>query len=143
MNGVCTIDHDGKTIGLKFGMPAMRMIFNKPDKPEYMDGTTYNTLTLAHVLRSGYVNHCYINFEEPKIEPETFIDLVEESDSNPELLKQIENAVRVFDESRFIQKAKKANEPEEDSEKKSPSTGTTLSEQPMENSGSAQVNTAD
>jgi hypothetical protein len=66
------------TVGLKFGLPAVRRISEANEKYEVTDDRgIYNTLGAAHIFYAGYLNNCLIKEIDPTMTLVEFVDYVE------------------------------------------------------------------
>ncbi len=122
MNGVAAISINGQTVRLKFGLPAVRRIFQKMEElPEdFTTGNHYSDIGLSHILFSGYQNACLMEDARPALAYKDFYELVEDARFDAVLQDSIVAAIRIFEESRFV---KRMSEPTEEEEKKSPLIG--------------------
>lgn len=97
-----TIDIEGKTIGLKFGMASFRYLQNK-----LVDGVTYNgnelnEIGIAHILYSGYYNNCIIKDIVPELTFETFVDFIEINLTNAKVLEKIKEIIALWTQNDII-----------------------------------------
>ena len=112
-----TIEIEGKTIGLKFGVASFRYLQNK-----FVDGISFssNTLTeigFAQIIYSGYYNNCIIKDVQPEYTFEFFVDFVENNLTNNEIIKQINNVIEVWTKNDIIKNTQ--NNVSEETKKKS------------------------
>lgn len=123
MNGIATITIDGQEVRLKFGLPAVRRIFEKMAEHQLVvskDGNEqYNDLGVTHILYAGYLNGCMQRDEQPVLKFESFYDIVENFAAGDHDREEIISAVRSFEESRFVKPlAVKVDEETKDTKKK-------------------------
>lgn len=111
MNGIAKITVAGQEVGLKFGMPAVRRFFEKAKGLDLMLDGRYTDLGLAHLMYAGYLNYCIMKDQPPHIAFDAFYDLLE----NPgeKTREEVYEAVRAFEESKFIKPLVDAKEEEE------------------------------
>jgi hypothetical protein len=94
-------------VGLKFGMTATRMFFEKMEHKVLMMGQTLNELGITYLLWYGYLNNCEVKQVDPTLTFEDFYDLVDSSqDGNEEISK----ALDVWAETQPVKKAVEAVE---------------------------------
>lgn len=125
MNGLANITINGQAVRLKFGLPAVRRIFEKMKEHPLVvvrgDKEQYNDLGIAHILYAGYLNGCMQRDELAILSFDQFYDLVEDFAADQSGKEEITAAIRAFEESRFVKPF--AGETKTD-EKKSRLTGT-------------------
>jgi hypothetical protein len=97
-----TIEIEGKTIGLKFGMASFRYLQNR-----FIDGVSFNGNTLteigfAQIIYSGYYNNCIIKDVIPEYNFEFFVDFVENNLKNDDIINQINKVIDLWSENEFI-----------------------------------------
>src|SRR5665213_2489017 len=105
---ITEIDFNGKKIGLKYGLPAIRSIYEKLDKVSFLAAETYSIVSLVQIVYSGYVNYCLVKELTPEITFEDVFDWVEDNVAGSE----VEKAVNAFNESKYIKKAVEVKEEE-------------------------------
>lgn len=105
-NGYTTIEIGGKTIGLKFGLPSLRMMMEKSIKhPGMLNETTlFDETGYAYLLYSGYCNNCLVKETEPEFNFEFFMDYIEEISGDEEKSKLLANVIEVWAASRQVQR---------------------------------------
>lgn len=69
---------EGRKIGLKFGMMCMRLLGEKMETKNLMNGENLNELGIAYVLFYAYLNNCEAKEVDPEFSFEQFLDYVEE-----------------------------------------------------------------
>lgn len=104
-----TIEIEGKTIGLKFGMASFRYLQNK-----LVDGVTYNgnelnEIGIAHILYSGYYNNCIIKDIVPELTFEVFVDFIEINLTNPKILEKIKEVIGLWTQNDIIKSIQTPN----------------------------------
>ena len=97
-----TIEIEGKTIGLKFGMASFRYLQNK-----FVDGVSFtgNTLTeigFSQIIYSGYHNNCIIKDVVPEYSLEFFVDYIENNLQNEFVVKEINKVIELWSKNEFI-----------------------------------------
>src|SRR5690606_22977058 len=111
MNGYTTINVNGKSIGLKFGMYSIRRFGEKSEKIMLYDGESLNEIGISVLLHSGYLNNCSVKETDPELTFEDFVDFTESRIIDPEIKKEITQAVECWAESRIVKTAiDKAND---------------------------------
>lgn len=128
MNGVATITISGQVVRLKFGLPAVRRVFEKMAEHTLVEKRgeeeRYNDLGIAHVLYAGYLNGCMLHDAAPTLSFEHFYDYIEDFADDQSGKEEIIAAIRAFEESRFVKRMEtKPVEEGEHLEKKSHSNG--------------------
>lgn len=103
MTGLATITISDQKVGLKFGMPALRQIYEKSARHSFLaaDGR-FNELGVAHVLFAGYCNYCAMKDEIPSLEFQSFYELVENIDDTEQGKAELRNALTAFEESKTV-----------------------------------------
>lgn len=102
--GICTIEVEGETIPLRFGMPANRILFEKlADNPTMLSSTNVNEKGVAWLIYAGYVNACMAKDQEPVKDFEYFFAFVE--DCSVDLPGELQRIADVYANSRYTQKA--------------------------------------
>lgn len=125
MNGVATITVQGKPVRLKFGLPAVKRIFEKMADGDFIKDNIYTYTGMAHILYAGYLNSCLLKEATPAMTFEDFYTLIEDYAFDKTNEEEITAALRSFEQSRFIKSATGKTEEEiEEEEKKSQLTGT-------------------
>jgi|GEM_PF-4209776 len=113
MNGLAQITVDGQALVLKFGLPALRRIFEKMAQYDLLSGEDYNELGLSHILYAGYLNGCAMKDTLATIPYESFYNLVENIEEET-IKREVIAAMQVFEDSKYIKLAfgkKKAETP--------------------------------
>lgn len=82
MNSYCTITIDGKSVGLKFGMPAQRHIAERNKSINLFEDPNADPVVLsdvgyATVLHAGYLNNLIVKETTGDLTFEHFCDYVE------------------------------------------------------------------
>lgn len=129
MQGIAAITIGGQRVGLKFGMPALRQIFEKMKQYPMVVGTKSNDIGIAHILFAGYLNFCIMKDEAPVHTFEYFYDYVETIGDAEGSLDEITDALKAFEDSRFVKPIvandkKKVTETKETATTTDHSTGT-------------------
>lgn len=102
MKNYTTIEINGRAVGLKFGLPAVRQIFEKTlkQKLEEEDGN-YGPYGMAQVLFAGYENNCLVKEIQGDLTFEDFSDFVDQQYVDKSLAKIID-AISVFTNSTIV-----------------------------------------
>ena len=125
--GYTTIEINGKSIGIKFGLTAIRQIADKEAKVEFSEKytdpktgeitDTLSEIAIVHIIYAGYRNWCLTKDIEPSINFETVYEFVEDcifkSDIAP--LKQV---IDTYAGSKYIAPVLAAHTPIPASKKK-------------------------
>lgn len=102
MNGLAQITVDGQQVVLKFGLPALRRIYEKMKEHRLVDeAEQYNELGLCHILYAGYVNACAMKDKPATIPFEEFYNYVEGADDEA-VKEEIISAIRIFEDSKYV-----------------------------------------
>lgn len=101
MNGVAQITIGGQSIALKFGLPALRRIYEKMQEYSLVTGEMYNDLGFCHILYAGYLNACAMEDKPHTIAFMQFYAYVERSDED-DVAKEIIAAIRSFEDSKVV-----------------------------------------
>ena len=137
MNGLAHITIAGQQVGLKFGLPAVQRLMERMVAHDIMQDGLYTELGIIHIIYAGYLNHCLMRDAPPTIPFEQFYEQIEGLDNEQTKAEAI-NAIRAFEESKYVKKAVKANKEEEEKKKattiQSQSTGMQSSLSALENS---------
>ena len=105
-NGYITVDINGKNIGLKFGMVANRMFFEKMvEKPDILTGDTINEVGIGHLIYAGYINNCLVKGVEPELAFHFFMEWVEEALVDDNVKQRLQDISNCFSDSKFTKKA--------------------------------------
>lgn len=92
-NGYYSFDMNGKQIGLKFGLPANRLMWEEMIKnPEIIDGENINELGIVHLILAGHKNNCLLSKTQPVLEFADVLAWVEEAyidEGKKQILDQI------------------------------------------------------
>lgn len=121
MNGIANITIGGNPVRLKFGLPAVRRIFEKMSDIKLMEGDAYTEEGICLIVHSGYLNGCIQRDEVPAVPFEVFYDYVEDFRADRTNEQEVRAALKSFEDSRFIKKVTTRTDGED--EKKSPSIG--------------------
>lgn len=87
MRNYCTININGKEIGLRFGLPAIRRVFNPSNKFTLTEMigtqetgfiTVYTSLGMANLIYSGYVNNNAVRELPDELTADDIADFVDE-----------------------------------------------------------------
>lgn len=125
-NGYTQIEIDGNVVGIKFGLPALRMLLEKAiEFPNiWNDNTTFNEAGWAYMLYFGYINNCMLKEMSPVFKFEIFMDYVEDVADDAVKSQDLKNAISIWGKSReVIRLVEKA----EGKEKKNQSNGDSMS----------------
>lgn len=129
MNGLANITIGGQVVRLKFGLPAVRRIFEKMAEIKLVDvkdgKESYNDVGISHILFAGYLNGCMLKDELPVLLFEDFYEFVEDFSADRVNKEEIIAAIRSFEESRFIRPISDKIEESLDIEKKRQLSGMT------------------
>jgi len=124
MNGVAVVTVKGESVRLKFGLPAVKRIFEK--MTEITEGNVYTYVGMAHILYAGYLNDRLLHEDPPVLVFEDFYDYIEDYAIDLVHGEEIKMALQAFEYSRIVKSSaerfRKALEGEE--EKKSQLIGT-------------------
>jgi hypothetical protein len=107
---------NGQKVGLKFGWDAVKQFFIDCDenKEDYFDGDLLTGLGIASLVYFGYANNQKIKDEDVVFTMEDFEDCIVEKLESEEGAKEIEEILKVYDESKqvklFIRQANKVTE---------------------------------
>jgi len=107
MNGLSQITIGGQTVGLKFGLPALRHIMEKAQQVSLFNDVRLNDTGVAHMLYGGYLNHCIMHDKIAVIPFEQFYEYVEGSEFDETVKAEILAAAKAFESSRSVAKAVK------------------------------------
>lgn len=118
MNGIANITVGGQVVRLKFGLPAIRKIFEKMSEYEFIQDGIYTDMGMTHILYGGYINGCMLKDELPDIPFEAFYEYVEDFKADLTNQEEAKSAIMAFEQSRFVKKA--VHKEGEAEEKKSP-----------------------
>ncbi|MBA3830205.1 MAG: hypothetical protein H0X33_14795 [Taibaiella sp.] len=105
-NGYTTIEIDGKTIGIKFGLPSVQLLLKKiaafPDL--IFDNGALTVAGIGFILYSGYVNNCLLKDAEAKLTYEDFMNYTESVANDTEAAKPLNAVIECWGQSREVQK---------------------------------------
>lgn len=102
MNGFYSIKIDGEMVGLTFGMPANRWLYEKfHECPDLISGTDINDVGVAWLIYYGYKNNCLITDKTPIISFGKVMEEVMELELTDEGKAILQEVGKVFSESRF------------------------------------------
>lgn len=113
MNGYTQIEYDGKTIGIKFGLPARQWLTTiLTEHPDFSEnaGPGINATYGAAIIYTGYKNNCAITLAKPELDFAFFLSFIEATIDDDGLKKQLDDALQVWTESVEIKKIIKAVE---------------------------------
>lgn len=99
MESFCSININGKQVGLKFGLFAVRLIVDRVDTSRV--GESYAEGDYAHILYAGYRNNCMVKEIQEELSFENFVDYIDESTVNKNVA-EIVLAMRVFNDSKVV-----------------------------------------
>lgn len=133
-SGVCSITVQGEEIGLRFGMPANRMIIEKMAQDEDMlVSNKIDEKGIAWLIYAGYVNECLAKDLKPIKKPGDFFVFVEECLVKEGGEEMLTNVADIYAQSKFTKKSlKQINDATEAIKKKMISTGTRSNPLPTE-----------
>lgn len=126
MGVIAEIEFNGEKIGLKYTIPALKMIFQKLDKLSFLAAETYNEVSIAQIIYGGHVSFCIPKELIPKF---TFEQVYDSIVSNRNSVDELKKAVDAFTEG-----CKSLKDELKEGEKKSQLTGKKSKKQPMGNS---------
>lgn len=98
MAGYTIIDFNGKVIGLRFGLKAVKRIGEKLPEAKNKDKDDQNIYFVKQVLYSGYLNDCEAKDIVPELNVEDFHDFIEQSALNNRM-DQITTAINCYSAS--------------------------------------------
>lgn len=127
MNGLASITIAGQKVGLKFGLPALRRVTEKMKEFELLTEGRSNDLGMAHILFAGYLNYCIMREEVPVFQLQPFYEYVESAEDTVESTIELSEAVKSFQESRYVKKAVEGEKKKAMERMETKSTGTTSS----------------
>lgn len=91
------------TIELTFGLPSLQMIQDKVVQyPEILQGRTFSSTGYSYILYFSYKNNCMVKETKPNYTFAYFLELLEKSTDDSDLLLEIQNAVNAWSESKHI-----------------------------------------
>lgn len=125
-NGYAQIEIGGKQVGLKFGLPALRMLTEKAVQfPNiWNEETVFNEAGWAYLLYFGYVNNCMVKEIAPELKFEIFMDYVEGIAHDTTLVGPLQKVITVWAASREVQRLPKPVVEEKKRKKQSPGRST-------------------
>lgn len=126
MSVVAEIEFNGEKIGVKYSVPALKMIFQKLDKLSFLSADVYDEVSLAQIIYAGHVQYCIPKEIIPKFSFEQVYETIINNTGNADEMRK---AVVAFTEG-----CKSLYEQLKPDEKKSQLTGKKLKKQPMGNS---------
>lgn len=100
-----TIEIEGKTIGLKFGMASFRYLQGKLKSEISFNGNELTEIGFAQILYSGYFNNCIIKDVVPEYNFEFFVDFVEKNLNNSIVLDKIKNVIELWTNNDILKSA--------------------------------------
>lgn len=122
-SGYTTILINGQTVGLKFGLPALKQLGEFEKKVPFYDGNNYSDLGMAHIIYAGYCNNQFIKTQDVTYQFEDFYNVVEECLNDAEqAVSVLRPIIECFEQSRYV--APVAAKPGEDEGKKKNGLGT-------------------
>lgn len=104
MNGYTELTILGRKRGLKFGALAFERIGGSIAAIEQM-GEYYTLKFTADLLYAGLINNCFRKDELPDFKYEDVFDWVEENANNQDVVNEIAEVVKVFEQSKPMQDA--------------------------------------
>lgn len=107
-----TIDIEGKTIGLKFGMVSFRYLQTRLKSEISYNGNELTEIGFAQILYSGYYNNCVIKDVVPEYNFEYFVDFVEKNLNNPIILDEIKKVIELWINNDILKSAQSAKNDE-------------------------------
>lgn len=112
---------NGKSLGLKFGLPALRRIQSKLGLTEFSDEISLTLKMCLDILYSGYLNYCLAKGVDPEISSEEIYDYLETNLNNELEFSKINECIVAFNESKYV---KPSSNGEATEEQKKTLTGT-------------------
>jgi len=100
-----TIDIEGNTIGLKFGMASFRYLQGRLKSGISYNGNELTEIGFAQILYSGYYNNCIVKDIVPEYKFEYFVDFVEKNLNNPIILEKIKNVIELWTNNDILKSA--------------------------------------
>ena len=97
-----TIEIEGKTIGLKFGMASFRYLQNRFKDEISFNGNTLTEIGFAQILYSGYYNNCIIKDVVPEYNIEFFVDFIENNLKDDDIINKINSVIQLWSENDYI-----------------------------------------
>lgn len=120
------IEFNGEKLRVSYTVPALKMVFQKLEKLEFLQAEVYNEVSIAQIVYAGHVSYCIPKELLPKFSFEQVYDSVTGNKNDPDELRK---AVAAFTEG--CRSFNEANAVE--GEKKSQSIGKKSKKQPTEN----------
>lgn len=112
-SGYTKIDINGELIGLKWAMPAIGLIQELGQGLDLDSKETMATFGMAVIIYAGYRNNCLLKSVIPNHDLEFFSDAIDDAFlEGEEALKQYQDALTVFNESKFIKPNESKKKPE-------------------------------
>lgn len=111
-NGLTQITIDGKLIGIKFGLPALTMMFEKQQETPDLFGKiigengelidSFTPYGYAYLLHYGYLNYCKLKEMIPEYKFEMFMDYIEEIIFDEQKSIALAQIMEIWAESRVV-----------------------------------------
>lgn len=114
-----TITLNGQSFSLRFGMASFRYLSERFVDGISFDNGNLNEIGLAHIIYSGYHNHCLVKDVKVDYPFEYFVDYIESHLKDEAFMAEVMAALSVWNESDFIKQTQNA----EDGAKKKNSRG--------------------
>lgn len=98
-----SIKIEGQDVGLYFGYPCLRWFSEQSQEyKDCWDASGFNDLGVAELLLSAYKNDCRINRAKPIIEFRHFYQWVEKNIKGGVRSAELEEVIKVFNESQPV-----------------------------------------
>lgn len=110
-NGYTSIEINGEKIGLKFGMKAIGLIQENCKDMDLNDKIALATIGTAHILYAGYINNCMVKQMVPVHDFQFFYDALEDAFLEEDKIRQYQDAINCFNESKLLQMKTEPNKP--------------------------------
>ena len=104
MNGYTTININGQTVGIKFGLLAIKEFSLTTEKKREVlyEGDNLSFLGMAKLIQCGYKNNCEIKEVQPTLTLEDFNNWTEEALTSDERKNDVSVVLNCFAESQFV-----------------------------------------
>ena len=89
------IDFNGEKLRVSYPVPALKMVFRKLEKLEFLQGEVYNEVSIAQIIYAGHVSYCIPKELIPKVSFEQVYEWVTDNKNDPEELRK---AIAAFTE---------------------------------------------
>jgi len=104
-SGYTSIVVDGETIGIRFGISAVRMFLERVSSDlSLVSGETMNEIGIATLLHCGYINNCLVQDIVPDRKFGFFMSFVESAWIDKTVQKQCEDVTQVYADSKYTNK---------------------------------------